>query len=165
MQHYLLPDDAIELVMNFTSNRKLSFTFENNIEAPRSYNSELPQGSPISPILFLIYAQAMLNPILQAGAVDAFYINDDAMLRTVSSQENVVRFLIDQTHPRMERGVVLNLPYDFAKSSLIHLFSKFSYLVPKNYEDLKHLPKAIINETTTIEPSRTLRHLGIQINR
>lgn len=62
----------------------------------------------------------------------------------------------------MERGAALNLPYNFTKSGLIHFFLKSSYLVPKNNEDLKHLPKAIINETTTIEPFRTLRHLGIQ---
>lgn len=162
-QHYLLPDNSTKWVINFTSNRTLSFSFDNNMEPPKSYRSGLPQGSLLSPILLLIYAQAMLNPLPQAGAVDASYIDNYPMLQTASSQESAVYFLVQRTHRPMERGAALNLPYDFAKSGLIHFFPKSSYFGPKNNDDLKKLPKAIINKNTTIEPSRTLRHLVIQI--
>lgn len=64
----------------------------------------------------------------------------------------------------MKRGASLNLPYDFFKSNLIHLFPKFSYLAPKNNDDLKYLSKAIINKNKIIKPSHTIRHLGIQID-
>lgn len=84
-RHYLLPDYATEWVANFTSNRTLSFSFNNNMERPKAYSSRLPQGSPISLILFLIYVLAMLNFWPQADAVNASYIDDNAMLQTASS--------------------------------------------------------------------------------
>ena len=53
-----LPSYLSNWTASFTAKRIMAFCFENNIEAPQPYDSGLPQGSPGSPVLFLIYAQA-----------------------------------------------------------------------------------------------------------
>lgn len=54
--NYFLPDYITEWVANLNSNWKLFFSFESNMKRPKPYRSGLLQGSPISLILFLIYA-------------------------------------------------------------------------------------------------------------
>jgi len=51
----------IEWVAAFNTDPKIAFGFDQQSEEPQPYQCGLPQGSPISPILFLIYSNAMLE--------------------------------------------------------------------------------------------------------
>src|SRR5690606_8985815 len=78
-----IPTVIRSLASSFIKNRTMSFHFDSHIEPPKPYNSGLPQGSPIFPILFLIYAQAMMEIGHQPPRteVDVSYIDDDAMVQ------------------------------------------------------------------------------------
>ena len=56
-----LPSYLSNWTASFTAKRIMAFCFGNNIEAPQPYGPGHPQGSPGSPVLFLIYAQALLE--------------------------------------------------------------------------------------------------------
>jgi hypothetical protein len=56
MRRKAVPLYIVNWVQQFLSNRTLTFSFDGQIEPPNSFSSGLPQGSPISPILFLIMA-------------------------------------------------------------------------------------------------------------
>jgi hypothetical protein len=45
----------------FNTDRKIAFGFDQQSEDPQPYQCGLPQGSPVSPILFLIFSNAMLE--------------------------------------------------------------------------------------------------------
>lgn len=65
---------------------------------------------------------------------------------------------------RIERGQFLNLPYDFAKSGLIHFFPKTSKAAPKTEENFQHLPAVKISFETVIRPICTLSNLGVYLD-
>lgn len=59
METWFLPGYPSRWTASFTAHRAMSFCLDGQIEEPRPYDSGLPQGSPVSPVLFLIYAQAI----------------------------------------------------------------------------------------------------------
>lgn len=123
------------------------------METTKPNSSRLPQDLPLSPVLFLIYPQAMLNPLTKARAVDAFYIDNDTMLQIAGSQENTFQILVERTRRYIERVAALNLAYDFGKSGPIHFYPKFSYLATKTNNDLQYLSKAVIIKNTITNPA------------
>jgi hypothetical protein len=61
MEQSRLPSYMTLRVQAFTTDRKLAFGFDGKSEDPKSFNRALPQGSPISPILFAITACAIFE--------------------------------------------------------------------------------------------------------
>jgi hypothetical protein len=59
-------------------NRLLSFGFDGISEIPKPFTGTLPQGSPVSPVLFAIVANAMLeNPVKNNDtSSSASYVDD-----------------------------------------------------------------------------------------
>ena len=76
----LLPTSLILWVSSFLDDRVLRLAFNNSIEAFKSILTSIPQGSPISPILFLIYIRDLFkSAIIRFGS----YL-DDITLTTAS---------------------------------------------------------------------------------
>lgn len=61
MQAHRLPLYLANWTASFTTSRTMAFCFDNCTEDAQPYNSSLPQGSPVSPVLFLLYAQAIME--------------------------------------------------------------------------------------------------------
>ena len=77
----LLPTSLILWVSSFLDDRVLRLAFDNSIEAFRSILTGIPQGSPISPILFLIYIRDLFKSVnIRFGS----YL-DDITLTTASN--------------------------------------------------------------------------------
>lgn len=64
----------------------MAFCFDNRAEKPQPYNSDLPQGSPTSPVLFLIYAQTMLEATAYIKDKDVSYLDGDGALQLSNAQ-------------------------------------------------------------------------------
>ena len=147
-------------VISFMQNRTLSFCFDNCSEPPQPYNSGLPQGSPASPVLFLIYAQVLLEAPDNSKEKDISYLDDDGALQLSTSPSLAVDHLQDRMERRLERGVPLNLPYDLGKSGLIHFWTQRNKHKPK---DTSSQPPITINGTV-IKPSKVIKHLGMHLD-
>jgi len=87
-------------VTAFNTDRKLAFDFDQHTEQPQPYECGLPQGSPISPILFLIYSNAMLEKQYHPfDATDTSYVDDVCMVQmspTVSRANTLLEERTDQ---------------------------------------------------------------------
>jgi hypothetical protein len=73
----------------FNEDRRLSFARDSRMEEPRPFRCGLPQGSPVPPILFLIYANAALENEDKAGDLtDTSYV-DDVSIVAAAPRPNV----------------------------------------------------------------------------
>jgi hypothetical protein len=145
----------------------MSFCFDNQSETPHPYLSGLPQGSPASPVLFLIYAQAMLEAPERDRAENVSYLDDEGLLQGNPDYPTSCRQLEERMALRIQRGAILNLSYDVQKSGLIHFTPRQSNENPSantflsvNITNTTSTPPT----TTTITPSLIIKHLGIQID-
>ena len=155
-----MPTYLTKWVESFTSNRTLLFCFDNNSETPPPFNSGLPQGSPTSPVLFLIYAQALLEATNTKKVKDISYLDDDGALQLSTTQPQVIQQLQERMEQRLERGAKLNLPYDLGKSGLIHFWTQRNKHRP---DDPTTQPSIVINGTA-IPPTKTIKHLGVYLD-
>ena len=155
-----LPAYLADWTASFTTSRTMGFCFDNNTEEAQPYDSGLPQGSPVSPVLFLIDAQAMLEAPKYLKDEDVSYLDDDGALQLATSQTHAVRRLQERMALRLERGGVLNLPYDTAKSGLVRFWPRRSNQRP---EDPSGQPPVNLSNMI-IKPSKSIKHLGVHLD-
>jgi ribonuclease HI len=161
MRQRRLPLYLIQWARSFTTNRRLGFAFDNKTEAHQPYNCGLPQGSPTSPILFLIYAQAMLETNQRsASSTLTSYVDDVAMVQTSRSLLNNTRTLEERTILQLQRGSHLGLTYSPNKSDLLFLLPPTS---DHRTRPLTINPTVKFNDTT-VQPSRSITYLGVIID-
>ena len=86
------------------------------------------------------------------------YLNDEVLLQLSKSATYATRRLSERINEKIERGRQLNLPYDYSKSTLIHILPLSSSLPS---------PQDPVADTTyeyNIPPSPSIKHLGITID-
>lgn len=100
----------------------MSFHFNSKIEEKQPFNVGLPQGSPLSPILFLIYAQVMMEEDYpERGTIS--YMDDDALSALDKNFRLTSHMLETKANTRVSREEKLNLEYEPSKTTLLHFHS------------------------------------------
>ena len=155
-----LPMYLANWTTSFTSSRTMSFCFNDCKETAKPYDSGLHQGSPVSPVLFLIYAQAMMEAPSYLKDKDVSYMDDDGALQLATTQPYAVRRLQERMQLRIERGLQLNLPYDMSKAGLIHFWPRRSNQRPV---DPSSLPPVRMGDAV-LKPSASIKHLGVHLD-
>jgi hypothetical protein len=132
-----LPISLISWVLSFFEDRKLRFSFDNNIEEFSPISTGIPQGSPISPILFLIY----LRDLFKSNSITYLSYADNISLTAVSkSYKKNIAILEREVKNIFELGKVNAIEFDINKIDLIHFF-----ISPKE-KPLLELPNRAIIE-------------------
>jgi hypothetical protein len=82
MHQRRLPMYLTNWVSAFNTDRKIAFGFDQQSEDPQPFQCDLPQGSPVSPILFLIFSNTMLEKQdYPLDATDTSYVDDICMVQ------------------------------------------------------------------------------------
>ena len=69
-------------VAAFNTACKMAFGFDQQSELPQPYQCGLSQGSPVSPILFLIYSNSILEKDEEfRDTIDTSYVDDVCMVQ------------------------------------------------------------------------------------
>jgi hypothetical protein len=161
MQQRGMPPYLCAWTRSFTTNRTLAFSFSEQLEDPKPFLCSLPQGSPASPILFLIYANAMLEVQHQpARELNISYVDDTSFLQSSLTIQFAITCLKERSERHIDRGKHLGLCFSPPKSELLHCLPKLSK--DKTKELSHHLPLIINDET--ISPSQSIKYLGIHID-
>ena len=71
-----LPEASRSWVHYFMNKRKTRLIIDGKVTQPRRVDSGIPQGSPISPLLFLIYTGSLYRKIKETGAHVVGFIDD-----------------------------------------------------------------------------------------
>lgn len=84
-----LPEWVIQFIQSFLTNRTSSLCFNDYTSPQLPTSTGIPQGSALSPILFLFFAGPLLTDLEDAGVDALGFVDDTSMIITGNSaQEN-----------------------------------------------------------------------------
>ncbi|KAF7564397.1 hypothetical protein PtrM4_038310 [Pyrenophora tritici-repentis] len=146
-----LPISLICWAKSFLSNRTLRLAFDNKIEEFSKIRAGIPQGSPVSPIFFLIYIRDLF-PALQSFQLS--YIDDLSLTTSSTSLKKNIRALQREIATLFAKGEQLDIIFDTSKTELIHFTAK-----------KERIERALIlPNNDRIEHKDTVKWLGIYLD-
>ena len=156
-------------VESFCSKRTMALCFDGQTEAQIDFQCGVPQGSPLSPALFLIYACVMLDHsgTPPAATTDTSYIDDVNVMQIAHSAKSATYLLQRRTDTQVERAAHLQLQFSPGKSDLLHLVPIQSSA--KTASELKDPKNTVFLNCpglppTPICPSPSITYLGVIID-
>ena len=146
LRNLRLPISLIKWISSFLDDRLLRLAFDSNIEEFSPICTGIPQGSPISPILFLIY----IRDLFKSNSVRYISYLDDISITTFSkSLKQNAKALEREVKNIIELGQKNAISFDIAKTELIH------------YTKSKDKPSLILPNKEIVVPKKTIKWLGI----
>lgn len=130
MRRFCLSKYLIGTIENFLSGQSISMSFENQTESPTSFTSGLPQGSPLSPVLFILYASALITAHNDNLRGETIYVNDVVMIQGAPSVPMAHKLLQTSLDTTIQKASFLNIKLAPDKSELMHLVPTTSKLKP-----------------------------------
>ncbi|KAH8148291.1 uncharacterized protein LAJ45_07744 [Morchella importuna] len=149
--HYL-----INWCKEFNTNRTLQFQFKHELEPPQPYNSRLPQGSLLSPVLFMIYAGVGTDPITFPKEIKTTYMDNDALVQLAKTPLLITKSLNERMAERVEKAAPLNIKYEPQKSDLVFFKPTTSCnATPKN---------SVVFATEEVHPKDMLKYVDVWLD-
>lgn len=144
-----LPLSLISWISSFLEHRLLQLTFDNKSEEFQEISTGIPQGSPISPILFLIYIRDLFK---SKNIKPLSYMDDIALIASSKSYKQNIITLERETQLLVELGKEHSISFDIEKTELIHFFGG------------KNTPCITLPNNAILAPSKLVKWLGIHFD-
>jgi ribonuclease HI/exonuclease III len=141
-----LPSKLITWVDTFMSKRQIQLAFEGQVGKITDLDTGVPQGSPISQVLFLIYVKY----ITQKKAYQLSYIDDFSLSATSTSARINCSILGSIIAELFSKAVDYQVQFEPEKTELIHFHNK-----------RKPILDTIKIGDLEISPKKVVRYLGI----
>jgi len=140
------------------SDRYIKLVFDGESSENTKIETGIPQGSPVSPILFLIYIKFLFKEIdidKEFKLSIPSYMDDIAILASSRDLEMNCKILQRIANKLIEWGLLNCIEFDKDKTELIHFYKGY-------IEEDKSL---ILSNTTAILPKTEVKWLGIWFDR
>lgn len=112
------PDNLVKWVHSFATDRKVQIRLDDETGPPQSLACGLPQGSPVSPILFMLYISPLFK--IDCTSKKFGYADDIAILATQDSLSENCSVLTRSLAEALEWGQAEGITFDPEKSELQH---------------------------------------------
>jgi ribonuclease HI len=161
MKQRKMPEYLINWVLDFLSDRTLSFSFDNCLEAAKEFLNAIPQGSPVSPILFSILISAILDYAHDHNLLSAIaYVDDITEPHADVNIGKVVPVLENSFKIKSEVAAMVGLSFAQEKSELIH----FTTRARSKHFYTEYMSILQNGDLKIIEPSRQIKSLGVVVD-
>lgn len=151
-----LPCTLINWVRSFLSDRTTTLSFDDFTSSPQPVPLGIPQGSPLSPILYLLFNSDLLRLPGEPTDPTSGFIDDTAKLVVSNSAAQNIDTLNSFLQQADQWGVTNGSRYDYQKFQLIHFWGCKSR--PEG-PDLN-----LQFRTHTIKPTACVRYLGVLLD-
>ena len=142
----LLPTSLILWVLLFLDNRVLRLAFNNSIKAFKSILTSIPQGSPILPILFLIYIRDLFK---SANIKFRSYLDNISLTTASKSLKKNIKTLEREVKNIIDLGKKNAISFNIDKTELIY------------FNNSKKKPSLELPNGELVSPSKVVKWLGI----
>src|SRR5437588_8067974 len=160
MRKMKLDQKTVRWVESFLSERRASLSFDKDSEKMSPIETGIPQGSPVSPILFLIYLSPLFT-LMEQKHPDIrcpSYIDDISLLVVGDSPQQNCALLEEGVTTCFNWGKDNAVAFDDAKSELMHFYNARKEIIDP-YVNI------VLTNGTLIEPSGVQRWLGFWLDR
>jgi hypothetical protein len=138
----LLPTSLILWVLSFLDDRVLRLAFNNSIEAFKSILTSIPQGSPILPILFLIYIRDLFK---SANISFRSYLDDITLITASNSLKKNIKTLEREVKDIFDLGNKNTISFNIDKTELIY------------FDNSKNKPSLKLPNRALVSPSKVVK--------
>lgn len=123
------PAPLVSWVSSFATNRSVHIRMDGEVGPLLNIDCGLPQGSPISPILFMLY----ISPLFKMGTPHRRfgYADDVALLQISDSAETNAIKLSESLAEALDWGATEGITFEPTKSELIHFTRKRNPTSPR----------------------------------
>lgn len=117
--------DFVTWIGSFLIDRKIQLVINGHDNKKKKIETKIPQGSPVSPIFFLIYISGVFTKISKISpiVISLFFVDDLDFIISGSSIKEIVRALLIVAKEVIEWGRQNAVTYDTAKIKAV-FFSK-----------------------------------------
>jgi ribonuclease HI len=161
-----IPTIIITWTNHFLTNRSTSLAFDGQKEPQKPIQTGIPQGSPTSPILFLLYLRPLFDTLNhQLPSVwTPSYIDDVALVVHGPSRPHNARLLEAAAKAAFTWAANNAVLFDDSKTELMHFHRQRNTTITN--EELVTLPNnTIVRPGTQGGPSDVIRWIGVWFDR
>lgn len=154
-----LPETAVKWVFEFTKYRSASLVLDGFETEADTVSTGVPQGSPISPLLFLIYTTPLYDMVEAEGLQVTGFVDDITIYTRGSMEENTERL-----------SKALRMVCEWAKSmhTEIDLGDKLGFVHfnrSRKFPDIKDISLALPGKEEKKKPDEEVKLLGVVLDR
>src|SRR5215216_1677464 len=122
MTELRIPPAAIRWTETFLEDRQAALAFDQQQEEMTPIETGIPQGSPASPVLFLLYLRPLFDTLQRNHPLNKCpsYIDDICLMTQGTTAETNSRTLEDMAMTCFEWGQKNAVLFDDSKSELMH---------------------------------------------
>ena len=117
--------DLVAWTKSFLTDRKIQLVIDGYDNKEREIETGIPQGSPVSPILFLIYVSGVFDAVTEDNPMvtSLSFVDDLGFIASGTPVKEIARTLETVARTVLEWGVTNAVTYDTSKTEAV-LFSK-----------------------------------------
>jgi hypothetical protein len=150
LKSHNVPSYLIDWIFSFLSDRTISLIFPGSFDSFIPVTTGTPQGSPLSPILLIIYVSDLHFSCPKSHILS--YVYDFGLTISSPSYHTNVRILQSMFRVISNRAKALNLTLSIPKTDLVH------WRTPKDRSPRCHIPVSL--NGTIITPAKSVKWLG-----
>lgn len=112
---------VVRWIKSFLHERATTLQFDGDESAPIRIHAGVPQGSPLSPILFILYSTALYNSLRTHLGINTVGFADDSTLLSFGKNRDVVCKQLRDAHVTCTRWATrYGMSFNLAKYQLVH---------------------------------------------